>query len=437
MSPEPEVTAAAPARNARGVLSFLRAQQVTFAGGSLITVAFNGAALAAYALGAILVARVVGPEQWGYVMWFTAGTTTISLFADVLGIYYSNAFLIARGAPNLNASVARSSVLAYGLLMGAIAGSLFFLAPVRAAVFRGFSEPAWSWLIAVNIAGLVLIAQARGLFLGARSFLLTGALNLLKSGAFAALSVAAVFALGVRSGVDLAVAQVAATWLCVLAVLGYFVWRGLARPAFAHIRSCMGVGWRAAGVNWLSFLHQRADQYMVNTFLGTTAVGLYAAVVSIGELITQIPGILGMVLFPLTAADPDQRGAARKTLRRTLIVMAVVALLTLPAAYFAEPLITLIFGEKFRDSAVLLRYFLPAVVFLSGLLMVNQHIAGMGYPPYQLWGMLLALTMNIALNLALLPRMGVAAAPLAASLSFAFWLAWMGAYLVRTAVKES
>ena len=115
-------------------------------------------------------------------------------------------------------------------------------------------------LICLNILGLVLIGQARGLFLGQRSFLWLGTIVFLKSGVYVALGVAFAYRLSWHASSQIAVAHVVSTWACVAATLMYFVTLGVSRPSVKHLRACMGVGWRAASVNWLSFTHQRADQ---------------------------------------------------------------------------------------------------------------------------------------------------------------------------------
>jgi len=425
----------APAEGKIGtIIRSLRARQGSFAYGSLITLVFNGASVLAYALGSILVARALGPEQMGRLLWFIAGTTIVAMFADILGVYYSNAYLIARGNHDLDIAAIRGTVLAYGAFVGVLAGLIFGWSPVgRAAIFRGYGGSGWGLLIAANVLGLVLMAQTRGLFWGKSQFILLGMLGLGKSAGYAIFAVAVVYGLGRRLAHQVAWAHVLATWATVLGAIFFLALRGLSRPRFSYLKSCVAVGWRAAAINWLSFLHQRADQYLVNVLLGPAALGLYGVVVSLGEVITQVPGVLGMVLFPLTAGDRNQRRAARSTLARTLVAMSVIALLMIPLAIFAPFIVHLLFGDRFAGAARLLRLFVPAIISLSGLLMVNQHLAGMGYPMYQFGAMLASLAVNLGLNIILLPRLNVVGAPISAALSYAIWLLLVGAYLVKKA----
>ncbi|MGH9522400.1 MAG: polysaccharide biosynthesis C-terminal domain-containing protein, partial [Terriglobales bacterium] len=369
-------------------------------------------------------------------VWFITGTTSFAMFADVLGIYYSNAYLVARADHGFSLAAARTSVLSYGAVLGTIAGVAFgFIPPVRQIAFPGFSDPRWAMLVFLNLSGMVVLSQIRGIYWGNKSFALLGLVSLVKSGGFAVLAVAAVYGWGWRLASQVAVMQVVAVWACIVASLLFLAYRGLGRPSPAYLRACMAVGWRGAGVNWLSFLHQRVDQYLVEVILGPKALGLYAVAVALGEVMTQVPSMLGMVIFPLTAGASDQAAAARSSLKRTLVITLVIAALMVPLGIFAAPLIHALYGNAFDGSIQLLRLFLPAVVFLSALLVLNQHLAGMGYPLFQLGAMAAGLLVNVALNLFLLPRFGPAGASVASSISYAFWLLLITWYVWRRSTR--
>lgn len=421
-----------PARTLGALYRATRQREDGFAAAALVTVAFHGAALLLYGAGSILLARALGPQQWGYVVWFITGTTTIAMFADVFGFYTASAYRVASASSAFDLARATGTVLLYGLAVGVVAGAVFgWPGPLGQLVFPGFADRAWSALIALNVAGTAVFWQVRGLYWGRRNFLGLGALTLGRSGGFALLAVALVYSFGWQDAPGVAAAHVATTWLTVLGALAAF--GRIARPEAAHLRACLGVGWRATGVNWLSFLHLRADQYLVNRLLGSHALGLYGVAVSLGEAITQVPGMLGMVIFPLAAGSSDAQRAARHTLRRTMALMVALGAVMVPLGMAAPALVRLLFGEAFLGAAPLVRAFLPAVVFLSALLLVNNHISGLGYPSFQIFATALALALNVAVNLALLPRVGVVGAAIASSVSYGVWLALAGGYLRRRA----
>lgn len=413
-------------------LRWMRSRQQQFGVGSAITVVLNGTAVLIYGLSSILIARVIGPEQTGYLAWFLTGTTSFAIFADVLGIYYSSAYLMAREHARLDEATVRGTVLTYGAGLGALIGGLVaFAPPVRAIVFPHFTDPRWPAVLFWTLAGQAIFYQIRGLLWGRSSFLLLGLSTLVKTGGYGAVAVALVYGGGWRAASEVAIAQTITIWAGIVAAMGFFVVRGLKAPSIGYLRACIKVGWRAALINWTSFLHQRVDQYLVELLLGARALGLYAVAVSLGEVVTQVPAMLGMVIFPLTARASDQASAARATLRRTLWVCAVIAVAMVPLGIFAPQFVHLLFGDAFANSVGLLRLFLPGVVFLSGLLMLNRHVNATGYPMYQLWVMVAGLATNVGANLLLLPRIGVAGASVASSISYAAWLGLLVVYVIR------
>lgn len=417
-----------------GLLGALRARQANFAMGSVITFGFNGIAFVLYMFGTVLVARALGPTESGHLVWFITGTTTCAVFTDFLGIYYSNAYLIAKAQHGFEIATIRGTVLTYGATLGALAALVFTIPPVqRACGFSAFDSSLGRLLVALNILGLVLVTQIRGLLWGHGSFFLLGLITLIKSGGYGIIAIALVHGLGWRLGAQVALAQVIATWACVAGAIVFFAWRGVARPSTTYLKCCLQVGWRGAGVYFASFLHLRFDQFLVNSMLGATALGLYGVVTSLGEFLVQGPTMLGSVLFHVVAGDADQVTAAKRTLKRTSVVMLAIAALTLPLAWFAPTIIPLLFGPKFMPSARLLLFFLPGTICLAALVMINSYLAACGYPVLQLKAALAAVGINVACNLILLPRIGVAGAPISNSISSAAWLLMIGSYLARRA----
>ena len=413
----------------------LRKRQATLRVGSLITLVFNGVSLLFYATGSILMARALGPQQSGYVVWFVTGTTTIALFADALGINFSNVYLVANGYDRLDPSAIRSTVLAYGAAVGLAAGAIFaWIPPVRARTFAGVEEPVWSTLICLNVVGLALITQFCSLFWGKQEFISLGAILMVKAALFAVLGT--IFAHRWRAGWRVGEAQVLATWVCALGFFLFLATRGLAAPRIQYLRACMRVGWRAVCVNWMSFLHQRIDQYFVLTILGPTAVGLYGVAVSLGEALMQGPATLGQVLFPIVAKERDHRRVARVSLKCTVVILLAMSLLIVPFVLLAPVFVRFLYGQQFLGAVVLLRYFAPAIVFLCGLAVINQHLAGLGYPLFQVMTMGLALALNIAFNLILLPRLHTVGAPISSDISYGVWLVLVGGYLIEHARRS-
>ncbi len=398
---------------------YLLNRQGSFVIGSAITVACNGLSILLSGITSILIARAIGPEQLGYLVWFSSGTGTVALFADFLGIYYANAYLLASAHQTVDVQRIRGTIVGYGLVIGFLAGLLFVLVkPLRLVTFQGFVEPAWGILIGLNVFGFVLLNQIRSLLLGSRNFLTLGVSNLFQAGLYFVFALILAYGLGFRSSIKVTLAQVASTWICVITLLIPLLWQGIKFPSFEYLKACFRIGRRAAIINWLSFLHMRVDQYLVNTFLGPSALGLYGVAVSLGELLTRIPSMLGMVLFSTVASSQDPREATQKTIRRTWMVIITTGIASFILAIFAPVVVKVLYGEGFSRSVEPLRLLLPAMIFLSGLLMINNHFAGSGYPSLLIISMVIGLIANILLNLSLLPSVGVSGASIASTVTY-------------------
>jgi O-antigen/teichoic acid export membrane protein len=414
----------------RSILSSLHARQGTLVVGTLITLVFNGAAVGLYGIGCVLSARALGPNDWGTALWYITGTTIIALFADVAGVFYANSYFVARGEDLHEGASTRGSVLVYGLLLGLLVGSIVTVAsPVRHAIFQGLDTWQWCALIASNITGLSVVNQARGVLLGDRNFIALGVLTLLKSGGFGVAAVVLVYLLHLHSAQHVAVAHLLSTLAALALGVAYLARGGIGTPRIAYLLRCARIGWRGASGNLLSYLSQRAGQYLVKMVLSPAALGLFGVAISLGDVLTQVPQMVGLVLFPSAARAKDRAAADGRAVRLALGTVLMAVLLMLPFLFAARPLVLLLFGPAYVGAIPVLQAYVPAIALLSGLLIVNQHIAGTGYPIAQVLIQGFVLVLTVIANLLLLPHWGAVGASLAAVATYGAWLALDLAYL--------
>lgn len=154
------------------------------------------------------------------------------------------------------------------------------------------------------------------------------------------------------------------------------------------------------------------DQVIVFEFSGTEDAGLYGATYRILSQAEFAPAAVMTTLFPLLvaleAADPARV--------RDLVQGAIdaVALISLPVLGFAivaaEPAIRLLLGPSFSDAAPLLPILMGALVPLFFAAIAIEMLTAFGMQRRLLGVALGALALNVALNLALVPRFGFLAA---------------------------
>lgn len=417
-------------------LTFIRQKQTSFLGGSLVTVTITGFSTLISGAISIIVARALGSTEFGRLLLFTVGINTLALFADVIGVYYANAYLLASQEQRFPLPVIRGTVLSYGVVVGLLTGWLFSYPWLRSWLFYGMDGWEWTILLILGLTGQAVLSQIRGLFLGFKNFLGFGLVGLTQIVVYGLLSSITVYGFRQANSQIIAFAQVLSIYASVTVFVVHLAKRGISLPSFAYLRACVQVGWRAAVINWLSFLHTRVDQFMVNSLLGANALGLYGIAVTLGELLTRVPSMVGFVLFPLVASEENKGAAAQQTLHRTLITLVILAVFAAPVGLFAPLILRLLYGVAFVAAAPALQFLLPAVVCLAGLYLVNNHLAGLGYPLMKVIAMTASLVLNILLNWLLLPELGIVGASMASSISYLIWLLIASAYLYRLTLQK-
>lgn len=170
---------------------------------------------------------------------------------------------------------------------------------------------------------------------------------------------------------------------------------------------------RVYAATTLAFLVIRVDVLLVNGYLGATTTGLYTAAVAIVDLLYLIPMAIGFSLFPRVA---DAKGSAL-TLRVVRVFAPIMLVLCLTSVAMAAPAISLLYGVEFSGAAELYYWLVPGAFALGMSTILSNHFAGMGFPWPLVLAWVVALAINIVLNVALLER-GAYIAALTSSISY-------------------
>jgi len=196
-------------------------------------------------------------------------------------------------------------------------------------------------------------------------------------------------------------------------------WR--VHPRDQDLVAGLRMGLRGQWGNLAAFFNYRFDVFIVNNFLDTSQVGLYALGVIISEALWQIPQAAALALFPRTARTLDQ-GASQFTcliMRQVFLVASVSGL----AIALASPIfVPLVFGTRFNTSVEVIWWILPGTVALALAKVACSDLAARGKNGYSSVAAVLALAVTIVLDFRLIPRIGINGAAMASS----------AAYLVQT-----
>lgn len=168
-------------------------------------------------------------------------------------------------------------------------------------------------------------------------------------------------------------------------------------------------------------LFGRIDVLLIGGLLTTTSVGLFSAPKRL------LPGIESIGLAVANSVSPRQApseggrflDAFTASLRwLTILHAALIA----PLVIWADPIVALLFGSKYPESADVLRLLAP-YVFLNGVSpLVSTTVNFLGLARQRIPIALGALVLTIVIDVTLLPRIGIGAAAIGTSAAFCLYV---------------
>lgn len=238
------------------------------------------------------------------------------------------------------------------------------------------------------------------------------------------------------SGLALILVAVALGWgvtavlgaLLVSEVIGLTTVHLLARPLAAWRIHVDRIEWRtlmrsAAPVGaslLLTAIVNRIDFLMLEKMTSLEDVGLYSAAYRITNMLEKFPLLVMATLYPimsqLAAADRDR---LRDVYRRTFAHFAAAAIpIGLVMSALAPYLTAWLFGEEYRGAGRALRFLVWATVCLYLALAGGNLLISVGRARDNVVALVAGASANVGLNLALIPRYGIAGAAFATAVSF-------------------
>ncbi|WP_266169826.1 flippase [Dyella subtropica] len=163
------------------------------------------------------------------------------------------------------------------------------------------------------------------------------------------------------------------------------------------------------------FIYMRIDQFMIAGMLDSRQLGLYSAVVTLSEVPLILPALLLRAALPTltrqSVESPAIRDRTLETLMRHVFYLHLAGALIL--FLLAEPIVVMLYGTPFTEAAQAFRIQVLAAPFvalgvLSSTWLVLERCTG-----HALRRTLVGAIANVALNLALIPHLGISGAALA------------------------
>lgn len=181
-------------------------------------------------------------------------------------------------------------------------------------------------------------------------------------------------------------------------------------------------------------LNYRIDIVILEHFTDIIEVGIYSVGTNLSELIWQLPAAIGLILFSRSANSASKEAAVQRTTR--LIRMVVPLLVVFGVVFWlSAPLfIGLLYGADFAASGNVIRYLLPGIIVMVIFKLIHSDLSGRGAPLFSLRVSIIALVVNIVLNLLLIPKWGALGAAVSSSISYSIAGLW---FVLLYAKRES
>jgi O-antigen/teichoic acid export membrane protein len=376
------------------------------------TVALSFARIAVGGITTIVVARALGPQGRGAY----AVLVTVASLAVVLGhlsIEPSHTSLWTRAGDR--AAIATNSLL-FGLVVG-----------ILAAVGAGLTVVALGPELVPIMSWGLLVVTLVGIPCNMMNLLLTSVLVLRQrievvnwSGLFAVSVHCLVLVLLTEMG-HLTLGWVVVLWtvstIAPLTIVIPSVRPRLRDHDLALARRALQMGLRYHIGNTSLFLLLRADILILNALSTTLAVGLYSVAVTLVELTRLTADSIAQVSLPQQmGADHDSAAAFTAKISRVNVLLTIGSVTLMCAS--APILIPIVYGPAFAGSVAPLFGLAPGLIALGAARTISPFLLRLHRPLLISGVALIAMTVNVGLNLVLIPAWGVMGCAIASSVSY-------------------
>ena len=373
--------------------------------------------LTASVLGVSLItARWLGPGGRGEYSVAVLVAGIVAIVSDVFGsssLYYS-----------ARADFPRPRILANTITLALLSGATSFLIclallPLHGRLFGDVPPRYLVIALAAVPAGLVL-SDLSGIMRGVGDFF--GYNAALVAQWAIPLVLIAIILIGLNGGPGAAVGAVTVGTLIVALgaiarcrrIVGGIDWR----PDVAYAKQAASYGIRAQPGAVFAFLGNRIDVLLVNGYLNPAAAGFYSVALATAERAQTISDAAATVLYPRIAAEADAERQARLTpvVVRTVLWMTIV----LAAVLFsvAHWLVVLLYSHRFEPAVEPTEILLLSMVAMAVQRVFSADFGGRGRPLLNTYVAAVSLTVNVVLNVVLIPHYGISGAAWASVASY-------------------
>lgn len=170
----------------------------------------------------------------------------------------------------------------------------------------------------------------------------------------------------------------------------------------------------------INIINFQADIILIGIFLSAEDVGFYSAAVGFSKFLWLIPNAINTITYPATSEywNNGNLHILNKMINKSMRYTAcIISLLALGVGFFAEPIISILFGANFIDAAQPLRILVIGVAIFGIFKSIGSTLAGIGRPDLSVKANATGAAANVILNICLIPIFGIMGAAIATTIS--------------------
>jgi O-antigen/teichoic acid export membrane protein len=196
------------------------------------------------------------------------------------------------------------------------------------------------------------------------------------------------------------------------------------------MKSSLSYGIRGYGTVVCGQITYRFDQALVPHFVGMAEQGYYSIAVLLAEKLTHITNTLQIVLFPkISASTPEEANRITATAVRHALFWVGAAAIGL--YLLGRRLIVLLYTSEFEDALGPFTYLLVAIFLLTFSKILTIDLSGRNRRFPCTVAMLIAMIVNLVLNLLWIPKYKMMGAAYASAIAYGVQSAVMILFFVR------
>jgi O-antigen/teichoic acid export membrane protein len=171
-----------------------------------------------------------------------------------------------------------------------------------------------------------------------------------------------------------------------------------------------------------AIIYLKIDQVMLGQMTSASEVGIYSVAVRFSEVWYIFPNLIVASYFPSLLKSKERNYKEYTSrLQKMYDMLAVSALIiAVSVTMVSYPLITLLYGDVYKGSAVILSIHIWASIFIFMRSLLSKWLIAEDLYIYSFVTHTSGAVVNVILNLLLIPRLGGIGAAIATLISYAF-----------------